>query len=127
MFCVASIHGATYSKLTTLTGTQLTPNDYLISTLGQVRMTLNPQKCQLQLEAFTQNSYSIIGYYPRKALPPCLSLSIANNSLISNNLHLILSLKVSQSSARFDEVFVTIDEMAIVRISGIYFNQFQTS
>jgi hypothetical protein len=33
-----------------------------------------------------------VGYYPRTALAACVSLSIANNSFVSNNNDCILSL-----------------------------------
>jgi hypothetical protein len=68
-----------------------------------------------------------MGYFPRGALSSCGSLSIVRNALVSNNNQSILALKNSQLPVRFDEVMVTVDEMAIIRISGLFLNQWQTS
>lgn len=100
---------AIYSKLSTQLGNALTASDYLMSTLGLFRMTLAPATCQLQIENFANNSYAIVGYYPRQALPPCQSLAITNNSILSNNNDPILSLQAAQMRTVFDEVLATID------------------
>ena len=42
-------HCAIFNKITSLKPTPLTPNDYLISTLGTFRLTIAPNTCQLQL------------------------------------------------------------------------------
>jgi hypothetical protein len=121
------VDSAIYYKLTSIGRGTLSPNDYLTSALGRFRLTLTPQTCQLQIEAFGGSNYAVVGYFPRAALSPCSSLSIDNYSLTSNTGIALLSLRSGQLGSRFDEVFVTIDEMAIVRISGIYMNQYQTS
>lgn len=108
LLCILA-HTAIYSKLSTLNRFPLTPNDYLYSTLGQFRLTLTPPTCQLQIESYSTNNYAIIAYYPRKALQPCNNLTLANNSLVSNNRDVLLAIQGNQAGARFDEVFVTID------------------
>jgi hypothetical protein len=40
---------AIYPKISTQFGNSLTSSDFLISTLGLFRMTLNPPTCQLQI------------------------------------------------------------------------------
>jgi hypothetical protein len=46
---VVLANSAIYSKISTQFGNTLTSSDYLISTLGLFRMTLNPTTCQLQI------------------------------------------------------------------------------
>jgi hypothetical protein len=120
------VHCLLFNKISSLGG-QLTPGDYLVSALGQFRLTLNPQTCQLQIEAFSTSRYVAVGYYPRSAQGGCSWLAVSSNALRSESGQALLSLKNGQLGARFDEVFVTIDETAIVRISGIYLNQYQTA
>lgn len=120
-------HCVIYSKLSTQLDNALTASDYLMSTLGLFRMTLTPATCQLQIENFDNNTYAIIGYFPRQALLPCESLSITNNSILSNNNDPILSLQASQMGTVFDEVLATIDEMGIIRISGVYNKLYESS
>lgn len=91
-----------YNKLSTQFSNSLTSSDYLVSTLGYLRVTLNPQTCQLQIENFTNNNYQIIGYYPRNSLPSCKSLSLVNNSLVSNNNNSLLSLKAADIKSVYD-------------------------
>ena len=95
-------HSAVYHKITSLQPSPLTPHDYLTSTLGNFRLTLKAPTCQLQIETFFEPSYSIVGYYPRTALQPCSSLSVVNNSLLSDNGQPLLSLKNRQLASRFD-------------------------
>lgn len=118
---------AIYSKISTQLVNSLTASDYLLSTLGLFRMTLNPQTCQLQIENFTASNYAIVGYYPRAALPPCQSLSIARNALVSDNNDSMLGLQAAQMKTAYDEVFVTIDEMGIIRINGVFSRKYESS
>ena len=46
---VVVAHAAFYSKLSTLGNNTLTSADYLISALGNIRLTINPPTCQLQI------------------------------------------------------------------------------
>ncbi len=46
---VAIAHAAFYSKISTLGNNTLTAADYLISALGNIRLTINPPTCQLQI------------------------------------------------------------------------------
>lgn len=116
-----------YSKLSSLYSTVLTPADYLSSTLGLFRVTLNPQWCQLKIENFINGDFSILGYYPRSAQAPCQFLTIAHNQLYSNNNDSILGLRPDQLRTVFDEVYVTIDDMGIIRINGVYIKYFVSS
>jgi hypothetical protein len=102
LFLVGHTVALIYNKLSSQLANSLTSNDYLISTLGFLRVTLNPQTCQLQIENFTNNNYQIIGYYPRNSLPSCKSLSILNNSLVSNNNNALLSLKAADIKSVYD-------------------------
>lgn len=102
LFLLGVAETVVYLKLTSLVPSTLTPNDYLISTLGHFRLTLNSQTCQLQIETFTNNNYAVVGYYPRTVLSSCSSLTVANNSLVSNNGYALLSLRNAQLGSRFD-------------------------
>ena len=117
---LALAHCALYQKISTQLGNSLTASDYLLSTLGLFRMTLNPSTCQLQIETFNTSNYIVIGFFPRTALPPCKWLTVSNNSLVSSTDTVILSLLAAQVRSVFDEVLVTIDEMGIIRINGVY-------
>lgn len=125
--CLITSKCAIYSKISTLNSVILTSNDYLVSTLGLFRTKLNPKTCQLIFENFVNSDYLIVGYYPRSALSPCSFVTISNNSLVSSNNDTILSLKSSQINNIYDEVFMTIDEMGIVRINGIYIKKQETA
>lgn len=116
----ALTHCVLYQKISTQLGNSLTASDYLLSTLGLFRMTINPSTCQLQIEAFNSTNYVIVGFYPRTALSPCKWLTVSNNSFVSNTNTVILSLQAAQVRSSFDEVLVTIDEMGIIRINGVY-------
>lgn len=106
---LAITHCALYQKISTQLGNSLTASDYLLSTLGLFRMTLNQSTCQLQIETFNTTNYVIVGFYPRTALSPCKWLTISNNSFVSNTNTIILSLQAAQVRSAFDEVLVTID------------------
>jgi hypothetical protein len=117
---LALTHCVLYQKISTQLGNSLTASDYLLSTLGLFRMTINPSTCQLQIETFNNTNYVIIGFYPRRASSPCKWLTVSNNSFVSNTNTVILSLQAAQVRTAFDEVLVTIDEMGIIRINGVY-------
>ena len=46
---LAVAHCVLYQKISTQLGNSLTASDYLLSTLGLFRMTINPSTCQLQI------------------------------------------------------------------------------
>ena len=68
-----------YHKLTTQTIPKLTVHDHIISSLGHFRVALNTHSCQLQIEIFNINHYTVFGYHPKTALKPCSFMSIEGN------------------------------------------------
>ncbi|CAM6004305.1 unnamed protein product [Sphagnum balticum] len=106
----------------------LLPTDYIISTLGNFRLSLLANSCQLKIENFNNGGYGIVGTYPTTAGPPCASLLITNNALTSNSNSTLLSLTKQQAQLNYDETYLTIDEMGIIRLTAVSkSNQFQTA
>ena len=69
----------------------------------------------------------MVGYYPRTALPSCSSAQLLNNALTSDNQQTLLSMRTPHRNVTFDEVYMTIDEMGIVRLNGVFGGQFVTA
>ena len=75
----------------------LTPGDLLTSTLGNFRVRLIMQTCQLRIEEFGGLDYRIKGYFPEDASKmPCGYVRVKSGVLLTETEVAILKIKYYQ-------------------------------
>lgn len=97
---------------------RLTPADFLYSTLGNFRIRLIGQTCQLRIEEFGGSDYKIKGYFPEDALKvPCAFVVVKSGALLTETDVPILKIKYYQLK-NFRETTFTIDDLGVLRLSS---------
>jgi hypothetical protein len=104
-------------RLSTNEVIKLNVGDYLVSTLGNFKATLQQSGCTLAISTFKSPSYVSVGNYTSPDVSGnCKSLSIADGAIVTESNTTYMSVGSGYNLS----TILTIDDWGVIRLIGTY-------